>query len=123
MPKPASLMIFLMLGDKAAYALFNIWKLPRLLRLYNTKVQLINFHNQNPHNQKFHTQKISLQPMSHHHKRKSMPHQNFTTIKIFSNVYTQLPNFSINIHKKFPHVQDSHKRIPTSSCTNKFSHS
>ena len=48
-PKPASLVIFFMLGDNGAHALFNIWRLSRLLRLYNRKVQLINFHDQDPH--------------------------------------------------------------------------
>ena len=43
--------------------------------------------------------------------------------QIFSHVHTQLPNFSITMHKKFLHVQNSHTKIPTSTCTNKFSHS
>ena len=52
---------------------------------------------------KFHTQKIFLQPM---------PQKNFTTIKIFSHIHTQLPNFSIVMQKKknFPHDQDSLKK-------------
>ena len=42
-------MMFLMLGDNVAHALFNIWRLPQLLRLCNTKFQFIHFHNQNLH--------------------------------------------------------------------------
>ena len=45
----------------------------------------------------------------------------------FSHVHTQLPNSSIAMQKKkkILHVQNSHSKIPTSSCpcTNKFSYS
>ena len=117
-------MMFLILGDNDAHALFNIWRLPQLLRLCNIKVQLINFHDQNPH-----VQKIPMHPKkSMSHNKKSMPHQNVTKFyhnQNFWHIHTQLPNFSIAMQKKKkkknPYMTKI--KIPTSSCTKKFSHS
>ena len=60
--------------------------------------------------------------MPYHHKIKSMTHQNFTTIKIF--------HISIHNYQIFPQLCEKKKnsymtkiKIPTNSCTNKFSHS
>ena len=50
-------MTFSMQGDNVAHALFNIWRLPRLLRLCNIKIQLSNFHNPKHITKNFHTQK------------------------------------------------------------------
>ena len=117
MPKPASLMMFLMLRDNDAHALFNIWRLPQLLRLYN-----INFHDQNPYDQKFPYKKkkkyiyiyIFSQPMPHHHKKINVPPK-FHHNQKFPHIHTQLPNFFHSHAKKFLHVQDkknSHKFMP-----------
>ena len=125
MPKPASLMMFLMLRDNDAHALFNIWRLLQLLRLYN-----INFHDQNPYDQKFpYKKKIYIYIYIYSHNqcptttKKSMSHQNFTTIKNFHTSIHNYQIFSIAMQKNS--YMSKIKKIPTSSCpcTNKFSHS
>ena len=115
-PKPASLMMFFMLVDNATHALFNIRRLPRLLWLCNTKVQHINFHDQTPHDQKIPYPKNILTtnaPTKFYHN------QNF-----FTYPYTTTKFFHSHAKKKISHMTKiALKKIPTSSCTNKFSHS
>ena len=112
-PKPASLMMFFMLGDNVAHALFNIWRLLWLLRLYNTKAAH-QFPWPKPKWPKISIKKIYI--YSHNQcpttTKKSTPHQNFTTIKI--HIHTQLPKF-FHSHAKNSYVQDkknSHKFMP-----------
>ena len=113
--KPASLMMFLMLGDNDAHAFFNIWRLPLLLRLCNTKVQLINFHDQNPHDQKFSITKKNSQ--------NQCPTKILPQPKFFTCPYTATKFFHSHAKRKNSYMTKI--KIPTSSCpcTNKFLHS
>ena len=158
-------MKFFLLGDKDDHALFNIWRLPRLLRLYNIKVHLINSHDQNhmskkispwpkshvqkfpcpkwrvqkkipitkitcPNkiffsitkihmSKKFHTQKYILTTNAPLAQNQTNAPPKFYHDLNFSHVHTQLPKFFYSHARKFLHVQE---KIPTTSCTNKFSH-
>ena len=120
-PKLASLMMFLMLRDNDAHSLFNIWRLPWLLRLYNIKVQAYQFPWPKPTcpklpcTQKSYVphQKINAPPKCHHYQ--ILPQPNFLTCP-----YTTTKFFHSHAKRKNSYMTKI--KFPTSSCTNKFSH-
>ena len=106
--------MFSMLGDNDAHALFNIWRLSRLLRLCNIKFSLSISMTKTHMSKKFPCTWKSQCPTTKIQcptKMSLLP--NFTTIKIVHKSI-QPPNFSKAMQKI---------KIPTSSCTNKFSQS
>ena len=113
-PKSASLMMLLMLGDNAAHAFFNIWRLPRLLNFATQKFSRSISMTKTHITKKFHTQKknniliintpspqnqFNATPKCHHYQ-------------IF-HISIQPPNFSIAMQKEkiptWPDKKNSHK--------------
>ena len=100
-------MMFLILGDNASHVFFNIWGLPRPLRLYNTKVKPII------------SMTITKCPKNISHDQNYMSNKNFPQQKI--TCPKDFPMTKITCQKKFPQPKPICPKIVHNqkSCTQK----